>query len=135
VKKIAFIALASLSFCLFACTPPTQPIAERALQTAQAGEAAVVQDFSNLAYQASLDKATAAVRATPASAPDVLQQMGHEYEQVAALLQRHERNAQLLAVTKLFVESQKGILNIFWDELVSANAAAKVKEAAASQPS
>jgi len=129
MKRLMFFVLLGFEGVLpLGCTAPTQPIAMNALLQATRGESDVIHDFINLTQQAALDQAVADATARPAEVKTIIEVMGHKYEQVLALVVRHERNVQLLVIAKLYIGSQRGIGNILWDEVKEASAKVKARE-------
>lgn len=136
MKKIMIGLLLSLSLSSFACTSPTQIVAEDALKRGSIAKDKLVVDLSMLARQSFLDEAAddinEAVNEKDAhKAQDALLKYANMTEKVVKLLIQNERAKTLTRVGERFIMEQRGIVDIWlseWDE------AKKIQESKTTQP-
>jgi hypothetical protein len=127
----ALLIATLLVVTLAGCTQPTQPIAAQALQLAMKNDDAHVLDLARIAKQGILERGVLATKAATRPADEVLTTTTNDLEQVSWLQLQHERNRSLCLLVKLYIDSQKGVLDIWWGEAkesvaeVTANPAAK----------
>lgn len=121
MKKLLILVL----LCAGSCTAPTQPIASSALDRGVHQQITIVDDLLTSARQAATEQAVAEARAaamsqSPDAAQAAVQKALTEFDKLTWLQIQHERALTLIRVGQRFVWSQKGIFDIWSDELSTA---------------
>lgn len=115
MKRFSIAILAACLLAAWGCTPPMQPIAAQSLSRFQASNSQHINDLAMLAKQQVVNSAVQVAATQPASV--AIEYTANEMEKVSWLQVQAERNNARLLLVKEFVDSRRGILNIWWDDL------------------
>lgn len=110
---------------LVGCTLPTQPIAENSFKVYRDRTDEHINDLSNLVRQAATDAGVAAVReAAEKGDPDAAEKAFltgvNTFDLVGNLRVEHEKANAYGGVAYQYIEEQKGLGNIAWDDVKEA---------------
>ena len=111
-----------LSLLCLGCTAPTQPWAEKNLQIGQDKYDEVVKSLADISYQSALDTADNIVRVSEngEERSNALIKMSDKYHQVSYLEVQAGRAGELIRNGREWVHSQRGVLNILWEDIQEA---------------
>ena len=132
---IAVLLTAALLFTSVGCNSPKYRFAEYALRTGINNDDKVVDDFSNLVQQASLDYAGEKIELSVktgdvAAAKQAVLNFANVWDTSFNLKLAHERNRQLNMMGLQYIWESQGILNVLYNDWHDASVKAQQDQSA-----